>query len=71
MEQGHYEQAIALFEEALKISPALVLVRLNLAVALVRTGHGQEARAVLERALEFNPAFTVARDLLNQIRSNP
>ena len=37
MEQGHNEQAIALFNQALRISPALVLVRLNLAIALIRT----------------------------------
>ncbi len=68
MEQGHYEQAIQLFKEALRISPALVLVRLNLAVALVHEGRKAEARSVLEKALEFNPSFKAARDLLDQIR---
>jgi Tfp pilus assembly protein FimV len=42
-------------------------VRLNLAVALIRTGHREEARAVLEKALEFNPSFTAARKLLSEI----
>lgn len=68
MEQGHYEEAIRLFKEALKISPALVLVRLNLAVALIKVGRAGEARPVLEKALEFNPSFAAARNLLNQIR---
>jgi Tfp pilus assembly protein PilF len=68
MEQGRYEEAIGLFREALRISPALVLVRLNLAVALIKTGQKAEARSILERALEFNPSFTAARDLLAQIR---
>ncbi len=68
MEQGHYEEAIRLFKEALKISPALVLVRLNLAVALTKVGRETEARSVLEKALEFNPSFTSARNLLDQIR---
>jgi Flp pilus assembly protein TadD len=67
MEQGHYDQAIRLFRDALRISPALVLVRFNLAVALVRTGQRAEARAALEKALEFNPTFTAARELLGQI----
>jgi predicted Zn-dependent protease len=68
MQQGHNEEAIRLFKEALQISPALVLVRLNLAVALIRTGKPAEARSVLEKAIEFNPAFTAVRELLHQIR---
>jgi len=68
MEQGQYEEAIRFFEEALKISPALVLVRLNLARALIQLGQKAEARSVLEKALEFNPSFTAARKLLDQIR---
>ena len=68
IEQGHDEEAIRLFKEALKISPALLLVRLNLAVALNRTGKPAQARAVLEKALEFNPSFTAARELLAKIR---
>ncbi len=68
MERGHNEEAIRLFQEALRISPALVLVRLNLAVALIRTGKTFEARAVLEKALWFNPSFTAARDILDRIR---
>jgi Flp pilus assembly protein TadD len=68
MEEGHYDEAIRLFREALRISPALVLVRMNLAVALIKTGRAAEARPVLEKALEFNPSFTAARELLGQIR---
>jgi cytochrome c-type biogenesis protein CcmH/NrfG len=64
MEQGHYAEAIRLFEAALRISPALVLVRLDLAVALIHEGRRDEARAVLQKALEFNPSFKPARDLL-------
>ena len=70
IEQGHDEEAIRLFKEALilKISRALLLVRLNLAVGLNRTGQPAQARAVLEKALEFNPSFTAARELLAKIR---
>ena len=67
MEQGHNVEAIALFREALRISPALVLVRFNLAVALLRTGQRAEARTVLEKAIGFHPSFRAARDLLDEI----
>lgn len=46
----------------------LLLVRVNLASALIRTGRHYEARAVLEKALEFNPEFPAARKLLDEIR---
>jgi cytochrome c-type biogenesis protein CcmH/NrfG len=68
MERGHNEEAIRLFQEALRISPALVLVRLNLAAALIRMGKIAEARTVLEKALWFNPSFPAAREMLDRIR---
>ena len=67
MEQGHYEEAIRLWNIALRISPALVLVRLNLAVALDRTGRRSEARAQVEKTLELNPWLPAARRLLEQL----
>src|SRR4051794_12282602 len=42
MERGNYEKAIRLWTQALRISPALLLVRANLAVALIRTGRRDE-----------------------------
>ncbi|MDQ6706347.1 MAG: tetratricopeptide repeat protein [Acidobacteriota bacterium] len=68
MERGDYEEAIRYWSDALRKSPALLLVRANLAVALLRTGRAGEARAVLEKALEFHPGFKAARDLLEKIR---
>jgi hypothetical protein len=68
MEQGHYEEAIRLFQEALRISPGLVLVRINLARALIHASRKAEARSVLEKALEFNPYFTAARELLDRLQ---
>ena len=68
MERDRNEEAIRLFEEALRISPGLVLVRMDLAVALVRIGRKAEARVVLEKALWFNPSFRAARELLGEIR---
>ena len=68
MERGHYEEAVRFWRDALRKSPALLLVRVNLAVALLRTGRPEEARAVLKKALEFNPGFQAGRDLLDRIR---
>lgn len=67
MEAGNLEEAVRLWRQTLAISPALVLVRQNLATALLRTGHPEQAQETLRKALEFNPAFQAAKDLLNQI----
>jgi hypothetical protein len=67
MQRGNLEEAIRFWNQALEINPAMVLVRLNLAKALVRTGHADQAEAVLRKALEFSPTFQEARDLLRQI----
>ena len=55
------------WNRALVISPALLLVRANLAEALLRAGRPEEARSVLLKALQFNPALQPARDLLNRL----
>jgi Flp pilus assembly protein TadD len=68
MQRGNLEEAIRLWRETLAISPALVLVRTNLAAALMRTGHADEAQATLRKTLEFNPTLQAARDLLDQIK---
>jgi Flp pilus assembly protein TadD len=67
MQRGNLTEAIQLWREALALNPAMTLVRVNLAKALVRTGNLNEAKATLEKALQFNPASMEARDLLNQI----
>jgi tetratricopeptide (TPR) repeat protein len=67
MQGGNLEQAIRFWNQGLAINPAMVLVRINLAKALLRTGHADQAEAVLRKALEFNPSFQEARDLLKQI----
>ncbi|MBC8165335.1 MAG: tetratricopeptide repeat protein [Bryobacteraceae bacterium] len=68
MEQERYAEAIDLWTIALGKNPALVLVRFNLARALVKTGRRAEAEKVLEGALEFNPAFDPARQALEDLR---
>lgn len=67
MQRGNFEQAIRYWKLALAINPAMVLVRTNLANALVRTGHVEEAQAALRQALEFQPSLQEAADLLNRI----
>jgi len=67
MQRGHVDEAIRFWKQALDISPALLLVRTNLAAALVRAGQAGRARDVLRRALDFNPAFQPAKDLLKKI----
>jgi hypothetical protein len=67
MQAGNLEEAIRLWKQTIAISPALLLVRQNLATALWRTGHADQAETTLRQALEFNPSFQPAKDLLNQI----
>jgi hypothetical protein len=67
MQRGNLDEAIRLWNQALAINPAMLLVRANLATALIRSRHPDQAQAVLRQALEFNPSFQAARDLLAQI----
>jgi predicted CXXCH cytochrome family protein len=67
MQSGNFTAAIQLWREALALNPAMTLVRVNLARALIRTGNPNEAKLTLEKALQFNPASQEARDLLSQI----
>jgi hypothetical protein len=67
MQRGNLAEAIELWRAALALNPAMTLVRVNLATALLRTGHPDEAKITLEKALEFNPASPEARELLGRI----
>jgi Tetratricopeptide repeat/Cytochrome c554 and c-prime len=67
MQRGNVEQAIRFWSQALAINPALVLVRTNLATALLRSGHAEEAQVTLRKALEFQPSSQEARELLDKI----
>ncbi len=68
MQAGKLEAAIRFWNQALAINPAMVLVRLNLAKALIRIGNTEAAKETLSQALEFNPSFQEARDLLNRMK---
>jgi predicted CXXCH cytochrome family protein len=67
MQRGNVAEAIQWWREALALNPAMILVRVNLAQALLRTGKTGDARAELEHALHFNPVSPEARALLSQI----
>jgi hypothetical protein len=67
MQYGNLDGAIGYWNKALAMTPALLLVRANLAAALLRTGRAAEAQAALRKALEFNPAFQPAREMLKRI----
>jgi TPR repeat protein len=67
MQFGDLSLAIRAWQAALALNPAMTLVRVNLAKALLRSGKPGEARATLEKALQFNPASPEVRELLSQI----
>jgi hypothetical protein len=67
MQRGDVEEAMRFWKQALAISPALPLTRLNLAGAQWRSGQADDAQETLRKALEFNPAFQEARNLLDMI----
>jgi predicted Zn-dependent protease len=67
MQRGNYAGAIEFWKEALALNPAMTLVRVNMATALLRVGQVGEAKAMVEKALEFNPASPEARELLGRI----
>jgi tetratricopeptide (TPR) repeat protein len=67
MQREDFTGAIEFWKQALAINPAMTLVRVNLATALLRTGQTNEAKTMLEKALELNPVSPEARALLARI----
>lgn len=64
---GRPQEAIPLFQQALRLNPSLVEARNGLALALGATGQGADARRELERAIHERPRFAQARVNLGQI----
>ena len=60
-EEGQPREAVAHFEEALRINPKLAHAHNNWGIALARQGRWQEALPHYEEALRLNPAYTEAR----------
>jgi tetratricopeptide (TPR) repeat protein len=55
-QQGRYPEAIAQFQESVRLAPDSIQVRNNLAVVLARTGRIPEAIAQLQAAQQIDPA---------------
>jgi len=53
--QGHFEQAVAQYREALKLTPGLVAARNRLGITLNKLGRHPEASAEFRAALEYEP----------------
>jgi len=69
---GRNPEAIAEFEEALRLTPGYPEIRINIALALLRTpGREGEAEAQLEAVLRERPGNEAARRLLDRIRAHP
>jgi Tfp pilus assembly protein PilF len=71
MERGEYQEAIRLWNDALSKNAGLELVRLNLALALLKVGNRAAAESNLREAVVLNPAFAPARDLLEKLNHAP
>jgi tetratricopeptide (TPR) repeat protein len=67
--RGEIERAVALWQDALEVNPALSEAAFNLALALQLQGDGKKAGETLERLLRFDPDSTRSKDLLRQIRT--
>jgi hypothetical protein len=63
-QQQQFQEAISLWQEALKQNPGLETASIYLALASLRTGKAFLAREELLKALEFNPDSKMIRKLL-------
>jgi cytochrome c-type biogenesis protein CcmH/NrfG len=63
--------AIAQYEEALRLKPDFAAIHLRLAMALLKTtGRNNEARAHLETVLRLQPGNQAARQILAGIKES-
>ena len=58
---GKYEEAIAEYKKALKLSPTNAVAYKGLAVSYVHLGHIEEARSALQEAVKLDPKFSLQR----------
>ncbi|MBZ5639581.1 MAG: tetratricopeptide repeat protein [Acidobacteriia bacterium] len=61
---GRVQDALAMFDDALRLYPGDLFARANLGLTLVRLGRDEEAAAALRRVLEADPTYTGTRQTL-------
>lgn len=66
---GRFEEAVAAFEEAVRLAPRDASIRLNLAVGLAEIGRVPDARRHAEEALRIDPSYDKARRFLQAIQN--
>jgi tetratricopeptide (TPR) repeat protein len=64
---GEFDEALRLFEEALRVAPEDSAVRMDFALMRLRQGNLQEARSLAEKVVQSSPGNVPARALLGQI----
>lgn len=70
LKDGHADQAVALYREAVEAQPQNASFEFDLAQALVRTGDPRdlaEERAALEKAIQLKPGFAAAENQLGYL----
>jgi tetratricopeptide (TPR) repeat protein len=68
--QGHMDEAIGYFREAVRVSPVFAIAQNNLGEALLARGRAEEALPHLVEAVRLNPALREARVSLALAQSN-
>lgn len=66
--EGSYEQAIAFYEEALKLNPKNPGIYLDMARTAFKSGQNDVAREYISESLKIKPQFANAAFLLSQIQ---
>jgi tetratricopeptide (TPR) repeat protein len=64
LQVGYWQNAVTLFENAIKVTPDNPLAQNNLGVALYEDGRFDEAMAYFTKAIQINPEYTNAHNNL-------
>jgi Flp pilus assembly protein TadD len=67
--QGHDDQAMAEYIEALRLKPDLPTAHLNVALLYMKRGDAARARRHLEEALSIDPGYAPAQQALQALTS--